>query len=239
MRLRECLAYSILLIIAFNQVVMAQPEVKDSVVFLKLKKEKVKVSIVPDTNVLLRWQNNNEVIIQSLNPKVPVSHVRGVNMEVKDLGGGKYRLFPFYSDTLNYQGGKLLIYCLDAKGISKLNTIKEYKFETPEMPIVKIAGVRSDSVILAKQLLNNKLEASHKGEFVKVLSFNLLYTELGQEKQLTEYSDKFSLEIRNIFRRLEPGDIIKFTDIKVLLRNGYIETIPIITYYIDEERERN
>lgn len=234
MRLRSYWVYSLILMLFCANNLIAQPA-NDSIVFLKLKKKKTNVSILPDTNVLLRWQTTNEFYIQSQNPDVPVSFVRGVNMEVKDLGGGKYRLLPYYSDTLNYDGGKLLIYCLDAKGISRLNTIKEYKFAYPEMPIITIANIHSDSVILAKQLVSNNIKATHEGNVVKVLSYSILYNDNGEEKELTEYTSILTLRVRNIFRKLLPGDIIRFKNIKVLLRNGYIETIPLLTYYIDEE----
>ena len=118
---------------------------------------------------------------------------------------------------------------------SHAELIKEFKFLYPENPIVKIGGVSSDSIIDRKSLVYGDLRAYHSKKEVKVLAYTLEYSFNEKDHQVVELSNKFQLQTRNAFRKLPAASVIKFLNVKVMLRNGYIETIPIATYYLDEE----
>lgn len=236
MRLRR---YLVCLSIICSTLASAQINNTDTLTVIKLRKKNTTLSFYPDTNVLYRWQVNNVITIRSSNDTVPVTKVLGKNMEVKKIGKSTYQVFPFYSDTLNYQGGKLFVYTQNGKGKTQLNTVKEYKFLYPEMPVVTIAGVRSDSIISRKALVYGDLRATHKKKEVKVLAYTLEYTFNGKDYQVVELSNKFQLNTRNAFRKLNVGSVIKFLNVKVMMPTGYIETIPILTYYLEEDGVQN
>ncbi len=205
----------------------------DTVVKLRLRKKNANIIIKSDSNVLYRWRTPNKVIVFSDNPKIPVAHVRGQNMEVKKISKNKYQLFPVYSDTLNYQGGKLKVYCKNKRGKIKLHTIKEFKFIDPIMPKVSIAGIGNDSVIKRDLLVSSHLNANYNGVNCKILAYNLIYMDDDGEQSIIEYSGRFPIHVRNAFRKLSAGSTIKFQDIKILLPNGELETVRLQTYFVD------
>lgn len=189
------------------------------------------VIITPNLDTLLKWQSINEVTILIKNGNNQVSHVEGSNIHVEKISNDRYRLIPYRESSENK--GKLYIYCKDKDGISRLNSIKTYEFAEPKMPIVTINNVKQNSNLLKDELLFAELKANHLNKRVKILSFNLIYKENGVYRKIYHEGSNFPIEMRNIFRKLERTDEVRFIDIKVQLQNGYIETVTEVKYLIE------
>lgn len=228
--LKKCLGFS--LFICFLTPIKGITQ--DSHV-LKLRKKKTTISIFPEADSLFRWQTNNDFRIISENKTIAVAKVRGINMDVEKVGENTYRLKPYYSDTVSYEGGKLFIYTLNPEGEAKLHTIKEFKFVDPEMPTLSIQGVASDSIIELRKLISGKLDAFYKGRKVEILSYTIKFRGINGDFEETNTENLFSLQIKNNFRNLNDGERVVFYNVKVRIPNGYIETIPIATFFIEKK----
>lgn len=228
--LRKFLTYSILLFSmskSFGQVTK-----------IKLEKNTHKFSFRPDTNILYKWQQENMIKVWSLPDTGIIYKVKGINMNVEEMGEGNYKLTPDHSDTLTYDAGKLLIYRLNGDGDKSLHTVKEYKFIEPELPRVKVHDVWSDSIIQKQDFINSKLEAYHKGKRVLILSY-------GAVRSINDTTDlrlnikgcEFPIGIKNDFHKLRDASVVYFYDVKIMLLNGYIETIPEIQFFVEDKNK--
>lgn len=193
------------------------------------------ISWIPNKLELVKWQEFNDIYIKTTNPDVHVTYVKGKNIRVKKLGKDKFRLYP---DT-SKNGGEILVYCENDENIQVLQETKYFEFVNPELPVLSLNGKSNGEKVLIEELLNHSLEAYHKNERVEVLSFTFIYKEIGLENRLYQNSRKLNLSVRNIIRKQEPGDKIRFENIKIKLYNGYIETIPKLEFEIREKTFRD
>lgn len=202
---------------------------------IKLEKKTHLFSFKPDTNIAYRWQKENIVNITST-PDTGISFtVRGVNMEVEYLGDGDYKMIPFHTDTMKFDAGKLLIYKLNAEGEKQIHTAKEYLFIDPVLPKIKIHNVSEDSIIQKSDVANAKLEAFHEGNQVLVLSYSVKREVNDTTVVNDEYLGcEFPIELKNRFRKLSNASVIYFYDVRVKLMNGYIETVPRVTFFVED-----
>lgn len=202
---------------------------------IKLAKKTHMFKFEPDTNVLYRWQEENVVNVSAEPDTGILFFVKGINMDVVDIGGGDYQLKPYHSDTTFFQGGKLLVYKVNALGEKQIHTAKEFRFIDPKLPRIKVHDVSPDSIIQKGDLVNAKIDAYHKGNKVLVLSY-VIKREVNDSTTVDEkiLGCEFPINLKNKYRRLSDGSVIYFYDIRVKLVNGFIETIPRVTYFVED-----
>lgn len=135
----------------------------------------------------------------------------------------------------------LEVYVKHPSGEARLGFVKEYVVNRLPDPSIYVCGVRADSTIDKKQMLEqNQITAVIRGFEhipVQVMEFDMIFpTTPGATATDSTHSnnDRFTIEQRRRIHSLQPGQIIAFENISLRGPGGKLWVIDVIELYINE-----
>ena len=220
----------IILLSAISVSLLAQPS-KDTTVILKIKSPKSVISVFPDDNEL-RINSKKEITIRN----------KGKNKIIKvELKGGTIT----GSDslyTISASEGKiaiLTIYTKTSDGKSKLALTKSYEITPPPIPIIYVNGVKCDSTIEKLTLaVVGQLKAFLPKEkiYIPIISFEMnMANPVTSKIDTLKAKDGFlTKEMRVAVYKKKKGSVVYFENIKCMLPDKSIVTIPVSRVFLIE-----
>ncbi len=135
----------------------------------------------------------------------------------------------------------LNVYAMNPLGEVKLGLNKRYAIFKNPVPQVLICGVKNDSTIDPKTLIElGKVTAeirdtSNVIQRLRVHSFEMLYPNGNELDTLRSNNHKLTIAMRRmIHRNLKEGDLLYFEQVRCTMPNGKKVVLEPVTLYVDE-----
>lgn len=222
---------TILLVMTVLSSAWAQPGKGDSTLVFKVNKKKFEVSVSPADTVI--WTNLPNYFTIRIADGGKISRVV--------MQGATVSRIDSISFSVRVKEGELAtmaVYRRLPRKKEKLVLTQQYVIKSVPAPTLSVCGVKSDSTIDPKQLIEvNELTAEIEGFDsipVEVIAFKMIHFVDGAPDTLITAGNRFSPPMKRAIHKLTPGQQLYFEEVWTQDQNGKRYMTNNVQLFIDE-----
>lgn len=208
---------------------MAQPPGDSSTLNFTVKRVETNITISPNDSVM--WADSTKAL--TINSE-------GYDIDRVALKGGyiSRKGNRFYCRPDSGEIAVLEVYIKHPSGESRLGYVHPYEVKRIPDPTVYVCGVKADSTIDKKQLLQMGQITASINDYehlpLQVMEFDMLIYQDNTTDTLHSNSDRFTIEMRRQIHFLQPGQIVSFENLVIRGPGGKIWRLRPIELFINE-----
>jgi len=131
--------------------------------------------------------------------------------------------------------GMIRVNVKNEDGTIGLGEVLVYEVVEPPMPQIYVGNIKADSLIDKRYLYDYaKLNAVSEGQFVQLLSFDLVTFTNGNKNEFHSGNNALTIPMKNHIQRLKIGSMVYFNNVTCRMPDGRIEVVESIRLFFDE-----